>query len=152
MKTSYVPDAILFVREILPGKQISIGVVTPKISPRQGGSTVVAVAVDFGTTSIRVFYSMASNPGVIHEILPSEQDKPLEVTKVYENSDAKYEEMGQSSISPRPPLIQGASMLSIFRRSEPANEAIVPPLLEGVIYHPDSYTDTEKDSLLAQCW
>ena len=149
VKTTYVPDAIPFVREVLRGRKVSVGMVTPQIPPRQEGKTVATVAVDFGTTATRVFYSMVSNPGVIQEVIPSTQDKPLEVTKLYDDSSrkstAKYEEMAKSFISPRPPKIQGAYLLSIFRRSEAANKSVVPPLLEGVIYHPENYSETNNE-------
>ena len=144
VKTAYAPDAIPFVREMPSGKsvkQVSVGMVTPRTALRHSGSAAATVAVDVGTLSTRVFYSMASNPGTIYEIFPSEQDKPLEVTKLYDDSTPQYEEMGQSFISPRPPLIQHAFVPSIFRRSEPVNKSVVPPFLEGVIYHPDYYTN-----------
>ena len=150
VKTSYVPDAIPFVREMPSGKsvrQVSVGMVTPRTVLRHSGSATATVAVDVGAFFTRVFYSTGGSP---MEIVPSEQDKPLEVTKLYNDSNDKYEEMGQSFISPRPPMIKGASLLSIFRRSEPVNKSVVPPLLEGVIYHPDSYTnfDYEDPQLL----
>ena len=147
VKISYTPDAVPFVRKVrLPdGKEteVSVGMVTPRTSLTQQHGAWATVAVDFGTTSTRVFYCL-ENDSQIHELFLW-QDKPLPVTAYEEKNDSqKCEELGRYFISPCPPAEGDNSLLSIFRRTQPVGKDEVPPILEGVIYHPENYSGQEE--------
>ena len=168
VKTTYVPDAIPFVR-MIPGDNdeqipVSVGVVTPAMQPASQAAPVTAeVAVDFGTSSSRVFYKLAgdTSDNACKELFV-QLDEPLEVTAYKKNiHDGSAEEtldankaalLSREFISPsgkRNANVTQTPLFSMFRRSAsvPLNE--VPPILEGVIYQPNKNDDsTTMESLI----
>lgn len=152
VKTSYVPDAIPIVRVVrdedgrLTDQSRAVGMLTPDSGTSVEGTGKAIVAVDFGTSSTRVFYSLSGNNQPVHEI-PVVQDKPLEVTR-YEDSVSRRWEMSTFFISPGDPKQADDTLFSIFRRSEDKNRPKVRPLLDGAIYQPRGMVDPHGTQFL----
>lgn len=158
VKTTYVPDAIPFVR-MIPDKNdtktpVSVGVVTPAMQAASQAAPITAeVAVDFGTSSSRVFYKLAgdTSPNACKELFV-QMDEPLDVT-VYRNENAqepldtdKAALLSKEFISPSGMLNANSTqtpLFSMFRRSASVTLNEVPPILEGVIYQPNKKDDPD---------
>ena len=160
VKTIYVPDAIPLIR-MMPGDDgegetpVSIGIVTPKMHPAVNLPPVSAeVAVDFGTSSSRVYYQLTGTLRTVELFV--QNDEPLEVTgyaiqdkdkHLILNRD-KSSLMSKAFVSPEEPKVAGNlpgnPLFSMFRRSADEPQLEIPPILEGVIYQPDPQENLEE--------
>ena len=156
VKTAYVPDAIPLVR-MMPKSgggetAVSIGIVTPKMRSAVGVKISADVAVDFGTSSSRVYYQLTGSPAV-NELFV-QKDEPLEVTAyTIRNKDSsklninKAHRLSEAFVSPTDPdAAQGKAsnpLFSMFLRSADEKRPELPPILEGVIYQPTPRDDLE---------
>ena len=151
VKTPYVPNALPLIRILrdddgkLTDQSVAAGMVTPRRGLSVKGTGSAIVAVDFGTSSTRVFYTLAGNNQPVHEILVV-QDKPLEVTRYEESMDRKAE-MSTYFIAPGG-VAEDNTLFSIFRRSEDKNQASVRPLLDGAIYQPNGQVTPDATQYL----
>ena len=152
VKTPYVPDSIPLIRMLrdregrVMSQGVTIGMITPQrsISVRSVGSAIVAV--DFGTSSTRVFYTLVGDEKNVEEIYVV-RDTPLEVTQ-YANSIDRQKEMSTYFISPTNANGDDETLYSIFRRSEAKNRDTVRPLLDGAIYQPSGNVTPESTQYL----
>ena len=148
IKTSYVPDAIPIVRlrrnaeGKLTENGTEVGMVTPVRGTPVDGTGSAIVAVDFGTSSTRVFYRLVGDSEDAKEIVVAKEE-PLEVTtytykdesKMKRICSGKLEIMSESFVAPIEPE-DDETLFSIFRRSVGGNMTHISPLLDGIIYQP----------------
>lgn len=139
------PDAIPFVRLYPDGVPRSVGVVTPKMEQVGNHAPVsIEVAVDFGTSSTRVYYQTQgqNNPNELFV----QDDGPVEVSVRADDGTLvlnrnKADTMSRDFISPYDPSAEHVPLFSMFQCSLKRTLVMAPPILEGVIYQP---SPTEK--------
>lgn len=138
VQTSYVPDVIPIVKKLRNnGGEVSIGMITPKLDlPREKPAYLSAdVAVDFGTSSTRVFAKIEQE---IEEI-DITADAPLLVT----DCDLGREKLMRDYLVAPSSFTRGSDTLfSVYRRSGNLRDT-VQPVLDGVIYQPGEVSIVE---------
>lgn len=129
VQTAYVPDAIPVVKRLRNNDgEVSIGMITPKLDPPRKKPAYISadVAVDFGTSSTRVFVKIDQE---IEEINIAE-DAPLLVT----SCDLIRANIMRDYFVPPDFFKRGSDTLfSIYRRSGDLRST-VQPVLDGAIY------------------
>lgn len=129
-QTSYVPTAIPIVRTFDNAGSVCVGMITPKLeTPGTPAAPLSAdVAVDFGTSSTRVF---AKINGKTSE-LDITKDLPLLVTDC---DVAREILMRDYFVAPVSFSRASNTLFSVYRRSGQTPQT-VQPVLDGVIYQP----------------
>lgn len=132
-KMSDVPSAIPIIRQYKNGGQASVGIINPVLvsAPNQQATVTAVVAVDFGTSSTRVFAAIEEN---IEEISAMD-DEPLGLTKF----GLEREFLMRDHFIPPCSITNDLNTLfSIYRRSDQSFRNPVRPLLDGVIFQQSS--------------
>ena len=156
-RTNYVPDAIPLVRRSVQGNSgpVSVGMVTPRVERRLDQRRVKAeVAVDFGTSSTRVFALIdgekdeEGRPKV--QELRIMEDEPLEVMQYLDGrnmSFSKQLELAREFISPNPAAWKerpDTTLFSMYHRASGRPLREILPMLDGNIYQPSHKEDPGK--------
>ncbi len=143
-RTKYIPDAVpLAVRLLENGNTASIGMITLPVQTVSRDANVqisAQVAVDFGTSSTRVFAKISDREGK-HEIFISD-DGPLIVT----SSGNERNIMRSYFVAPHQTSASqtkeedccAQKVFSIYNRSTKALKLNARPILDGVIYQDEA--------------
>lgn len=135
-QTHYVPYAIPLTREYPGSKPVSVGVITPRAEQAPPTGTVslsAEVAVDFGTSSTRVFARLAGADE--KREIQITRDAPLVLTAFNEGQRSL---MRDYFAAPHGADAGAAGLFSIYRRSCPELKADAQPVLDGVIYQSEA--------------
>lgn len=143
-QVSYMPEAIP-IEKAAKKQRISIGMLTLPVSPIPDGAAAVSadVAVDFGTSSTRVFYKISGQAEKCE--LHIMEDSPLIVMGGRET----WNVMRTNFVAPSPEGVAAPSeenLFSIYRRSTSDPMSKAEPILDGVIYRAEKSENVESYS------